>query len=1222
MNTYFKVLLGIIICLFVFEARSQVRKNIVPPSPNAASLGEYGEIPVSNYTGVPNIKIPLFNIKSGELELPINISYHASGIKVAQESSWVGLGWALNAGGVITRSVVGNDDLDMGFIANDPLPTYHSQSYLPFYPEDCQINHFAPVECEDDDIIDNLCSATDGLETILDCNSTVQDGEPDVFYYNFLGYSGRLVFQKGELKPYSVNQNSLDFEYDLANKKWVAIDDNGWRFIFGTKEYTSLAYSSMVGSPIENLANGFTKSVISSWYLDSIESPTGSMITFSYQDIGNFKSQKFYETVGYEHLNPEIDRFVGNGMGYCSSGAVIKYGVSVRETVMQKKLTRIDFNNGYLLFDSSSFDRHDILKSTIGNNYDKALSSVSLYNISDQPIKKYSFDYSYFNDNHLGELDESLYLRLKLNSLKEAGYDNLSQNWIYKPAYEFGYNSSVQLPSKISKSVDYYGYFNGKNNDYIPVYDYLDLRDDPYLFDRTTSPSIRTSYIVHNRPIKTANTRTPQISHISTLPPYYPNPSRSFVVFMHGIDAEPNEESAKAGILKKIKYPTGGTSSFSYNLNEYSSSLEDNLYKTNVETKIVNNLGVDEQSFTLNRESLLFLSMNFSNAMYHVDPANRDVTQNMVFGLQRADGTDVVKFIPGDDEDDIYMNYNTDQMSANVYVLLKPGTYTLKAKDGGYLYFSLNLKAKILQKQITNKKYGGGLRIVNHDTKSQSNEDINRVSYSYAGGKLMSPVKNFYSETMLFTAHTGGKNHNESDCCFNMTYGGILPKFFIVDRDDPSRGYQSLNTLKVFQNTIIPMGSSASGAPIGYDQITIEKYRVPTSNNSNVYPMFTSNEKIKSIYNYSNKIDEYFGNFFPNLPTKKHLSNGQLISEKNYNGNTLVRKKDYTYEKDVTSTVKIVGMSTLKIDTNYGMYGQLQGPPGFEDQYAIENLNPIAKFYEIYSEWWYLEEEIETLYDPQGNNPQIIKTQYSYDNNSHKKPTEIKTKNSDGISIITSIDYPQDLPNPTIDEQKMIDDHIFKKINVKKYLDKNFNDVAEASELLGRNHNKFKSWGAFVDLQYQSTSKSNNNLENRVEFLSYYTDGKIKEMLQVGGAITTYIWGYRNEYPIARIENASFSEVASFVTTLESLSNQDFDNCRDSSCKEQQLRDELQLLRSSLPDSQVTSFTYDPLIGVTSITDPAGKTVYYEYDEHHRLKFVKDQFGNLLNKNTYHYKNQ
>ena len=84
--------------------------NVSIASPTAASLGKYGDFPVSYNTGLPQISIPIYTVKAGSLSLPISLSYHASGLKVQEEASWVGAGWSLNAGGMITRTVVGAAD--------------------------------------------------------------------------------------------------------------------------------------------------------------------------------------------------------------------------------------------------------------------------------------------------------------------------------------------------------------------------------------------------------------------------------------------------------------------------------------------------------------------------------------------------------------------------------------------------------------------------------------------------------------------------------------------------------------------------------------------------------------------------------------------------------------------------------------------------------------------------------------------------------------------------------------------------------------------------------------------------------------------------------------------------------------------------------------------------------------------------------------------------------
>jgi hypothetical protein len=93
--------------------------RVIPPSPDAQAFMRYGEIPVDYSTGVPSISIPIYEIKSGKLSLPISLSYHASGIRVNDIASVAGLGWRLNAGGVLTRTVKGRaDDTNFGMLTN------------------------------------------------------------------------------------------------------------------------------------------------------------------------------------------------------------------------------------------------------------------------------------------------------------------------------------------------------------------------------------------------------------------------------------------------------------------------------------------------------------------------------------------------------------------------------------------------------------------------------------------------------------------------------------------------------------------------------------------------------------------------------------------------------------------------------------------------------------------------------------------------------------------------------------------------------------------------------------------------------------------------------------------------------------------------------------------------------------------------------------------------
>jgi hypothetical protein len=53
----------------------------------------------------------------------------------------------------------------------------------------------------------------------------------------------------------------------------------------------------------------------------------------------------------------------------------------------------------------------------------------------------------------------------------------------------------------------------------------------------------------------------------------------------------------------------------------------------------------------------------------------------------------------------------------------------------------------------------------------------------------------------------------------------------------------------------------------------------------------------------------------------------------------------------------------------------------------------------------------------------------------------------------------------------------------------------------------------------------------------------------------------------------------------------------------------------------MTTYTYAPLIGETSMGDPNGKLTYYDYDSFNRLKNIKDFQGNILKNYQYNYVN-
>ncbi|RYZ69164.1 MAG: hypothetical protein EOP09_08200, partial [Proteobacteria bacterium] len=74
---------------------AQVRNDILALSPEAEAIGKYGLLPVSLHTGIPNISIPLHEIKTPNLSLSFSLNYHYNGYRPTEAASWAGLGWSV-----------------------------------------------------------------------------------------------------------------------------------------------------------------------------------------------------------------------------------------------------------------------------------------------------------------------------------------------------------------------------------------------------------------------------------------------------------------------------------------------------------------------------------------------------------------------------------------------------------------------------------------------------------------------------------------------------------------------------------------------------------------------------------------------------------------------------------------------------------------------------------------------------------------------------------------------------------------------------------------------------------------------------------------------------------------------------------------------------------------------------------------------------------------------
>jgi YD repeat-containing protein len=258
---------------------------------------------------------------------------------------------------------------------------------------------------------------------------------------------------------------------------------------------------------------------------------------------------------------------------------------------------------------------------------------------------------------------------------------------------------------------------------------------------------------------------------------------------------------------------------------------------------------------------------------------------------------------------------------------------------------------------------------------------------------------------------------------------------------------------------------------------------------------------------------------------------------------------------------------------------------------------------------YYISKTTDTLYN-EGSDPIVKVTDYFQENPDHLYPTKVVTTTSaTGETRIQKMKYPQDMtgsPYTNMVSQKNIVSPVIET--------KTFKYINGAEALLSTTLNEYKDWGGGIYRpELVKTAKGPGTLlEDRIVFHDYYDDGRIKEVSKKDGTHIVYIWGYNKQYPVAKVENATYSQIEGLA-----YFGSNFD-LGDSGLS----TDQENSLRANLSNAMVTTFTYDPLVGVTSVTDPKGYTTYYEYDNFNRLKRVKDADGNILSENDYHYKGQ
>src|SRR6266404_6737268 len=135
-NFHFSKICFLLFWLIIYT--NSFSQSLYPPkmqSPNAASLGTYGETPVNLFTGTPDVSIPIYTLSYGNTNIPLRLRYNPASVKPGQQPGWVGSGWDLECGGAITRQKHGKvDEWYVNNYAGSNPDAYSVKAYYPFPP--------------------------------------------------------------------------------------------------------------------------------------------------------------------------------------------------------------------------------------------------------------------------------------------------------------------------------------------------------------------------------------------------------------------------------------------------------------------------------------------------------------------------------------------------------------------------------------------------------------------------------------------------------------------------------------------------------------------------------------------------------------------------------------------------------------------------------------------------------------------------------------------------------------------------------------------------------------------------------------------------------------------------------------------------------------------------------------------------------------------------------
>lgn len=405
------------------------------------------------------------------------------------------------------------------------------------------------------------------------------------------------------------------------------------------------------------------------------------------------------------------------------------------------------------------------------------------------------------------------------------------------------------------------------------------------------------------------------------------------------------------------------------------------------------------------------------------------------------------------------------------------------------------------------------------------------------------------------------------------------------------------------------------GPPVFYEKVT-EYIGDPVNNTGKIEYNYLFPEA--TVYassdhpRFNNVYEEDKGNYIPLLSNKVvyRRDAGQYFPvQRTLNSYNKAKQKYYSTGLHLVHTSSYPSQELGQDHYGYVINGTLNG--GYFDNYfSTLGVNNYWIVFDLHANpaVELLTGSTDIYYGLDTTKKLITNTIIKYDTLTHLLPIEKLVTNSKGELIKSVFKYPVNNAGTAVYDSMVARNIIspaIEQITTNTTLNKE----------LSKSKENYSFWQGNTIIQPSSIQKSllANALETEATINDYDNKGNIKQVTGKDGIIISYIWGYNQQYPVAKVVNRTYSDAVSQSAVDMAILN--------APANETVLRIELNKFRN-LSNAFATTYTYKSLIGITSETDPNGKTIYYEYDNFNRLTLIRDKDNNILKKICYNYAGQ